>query len=88
MQGNLFGAASLELPWAKSGDATFDSAGGQDQIKQAALPPVAEVVEIHPSKEIVAAEEETLDDRLSRLRDMLKGLDQDLPAPEETKASA
>jgi diguanylate cyclase (GGDEF)-like protein len=88
MQGNLFGAASLELPWAKSGDATFDSAGGQDQVKRAALPPIAEVVAVHPGEEIVAAEEESLDERLSRLRDMLKSLDDDAAASVVSRARA
>jgi EAL domain-containing protein (putative c-di-GMP-specific phosphodiesterase class I) len=86
LQGNLFGAASLELPWTKSGESAFDSFA-EIEPQEEEVQPEESVETIAPIEEEPAIEE-SLDDRLARLRDMLKSLDDDLSASTGPQAAS
>jgi diguanylate cyclase (GGDEF)-like protein len=91
LQGNLFGAATLELPWAESGDSAFDSFTEiepqpvEAKVAAAENTPAPEAFTKEPAQH---DEEENLEDRLSRLRDMLKSLESDLLSQDEPNVAS
>jgi EAL domain-containing protein (putative c-di-GMP-specific phosphodiesterase class I) len=78
MQGNLFGAASITLPWSRKEDLAFGVLDTPDQLAAAleeikAVTP--DVAAPHPEEIFAAPESAELEEGLSRLKLAIKALD-------------